>query len=114
MDYGFTHKETVYTPNGTKGISTAESEARNAAIEAQELGWWGNMPTRHLAYYNIERSIVTTWRGTVLGTITSKRIYHHNFGGRFIALTVQGTNGGTYHGRASYDNGDCIRLRLSG
>lgn len=69
MDYGFTHDDTVYTPNRTVGIAPAESPDRNAAI------------------------------------------YRHNFGGRFISLTVRGTNGARYSGRASYDWGQCVRLR---
>lgn len=56
---------------------------------------------------------VTTWTGKRLGTIVSARVYTHNFGGRFVSLTVKGTNGALYHGRASWDNGTCIWLRKS-
>lgn len=54
---------------------------------------------------------VTTWRGTVLGTITAAHVYSHNFGGRFVSLRVKGTNGAEYYGRASWDWGNVIRLR---
>jgi len=57
-------------------------------------------------------AVVTTWQGTVLGRITSARVYRrHNFGGRMVSVTVKGTNGVTYYGRASWDNGNCINLR---
>ena len=111
MDYGFTHDDTVYTPNRTVGIAPAESTARNTAIEAAELTTWAGRPDRVLAYYDGEKGIVTTWPGTVLGTIVTSRIYRHNFGGRFISLAVRGTNGARYSGRASYDWGQCVRLR---
>ncbi len=54
---------------------------------------------------------ITTWTGLVLGRVVSHRIYRHNWGGRFIALRAEGTNGAVYAGRASYDGGNCIRLR---
>jgi hypothetical protein len=109
MDYGFTHDGQVFTPNGTS-VDVAANDARNAEIEHMELARWDHQPARHLAYYT-EHGTVTTWRGTVLGTITGRRIYRHNFGGRFIVLSVLGTNGVRYYGRASYDNGNCIHLR---
>ncbi len=58
-----------------------------------------------------KHAIVSTWNGTVLGRIISAHVYRHNFGGRFVSLTVHGTNGATYTGRASWDNGQIIRLR---
>lgn len=56
-------------------------------------------------------AIVMTWPGTVIGTITSARVYPHNFGSRMMAITVRGTNGAIYHGRASWDHGQCVNLR---
>lgn len=58
-----------------------------------------------------QRAIVTTWNGSVLGYITSARVYVHNFGARMVSLHVRGTNGAHYYGRASWDNGSLIRLR---
>ncbi len=54
---------------------------------------------------------VKTWNGSLLGRITSARVYGHNFGGRMVSITVRGTNGASYYGRASWDNGSIIRLR---
>lgn len=54
---------------------------------------------------------VATWTGATLGTITSARVYSHNFGGRMVSLRVKGTNGVEYYGRASWDNGSCVWLR---
>lgn len=56
-------------------------------------------------------AIVTTWLGTKIGVIVSARVYTHNFGGRFVSLKIKGTNGASYYGRASWDNGSLIRLR---
>lgn len=54
---------------------------------------------------------VTTWSGSLLGYIVDAKVYAHNFGGRMVSLTVQGTNGARYYGRASYDRGTVVRLR---
>jgi hypothetical protein len=119
MDYGF-------TPNGTTGIDAATSEERNKAIEAAELAHWQTQPDwmtgyfsfprntavgRPPLYLNLTDATVSTWLGTIIGQIISARVYRHNFGSRIITLTMRGTNGAIYHGRASYDHGQCINLR---
>lgn len=131
MDYGFTHDGTVYTPNGTT-VAAEENGARNAAIEAAEVRTWAECPDAFMAYYEFpnhptgtyrgEKSRlpfypsntgahVSTWLGTRIGRITSAKVTRHNFGGRMVSIRVVGTNGATYHGRASWDNGQVIRLR---
>lgn len=55
--------------------------------------------------------LVTTWTGRVLGRIIAAKVTRHNFGGRMVSMRVEGTNGATYYGRASWDNGQVIRLR---
>jgi hypothetical protein len=127
MDYGFTHEGKVFTPNGTTGIDTADNETRNKQIEAHELAAWKTCPDGVLAYYKlaaednpnrqyresfVSHGIVSTWLGTQIGTITHARGYRHNFGSRMVAIQVTGTNGAKYYGRASYDWGQCVRLRL--
>ncbi len=111
MDYGFSHAGRVFTPNETTGITPEENTGRNAVIERAELDHWKTQPDVMLAYYDISKVKVTTWPGTMLGTITYSRVYRHNFGGRFVALRVHGNNGAEYYGRASYDWGQCVRLR---
>lgn len=54
---------------------------------------------------------VTTWTGTILGHVESAHVYRHNFGARMVSMRVRGTNGAMYYGRASWDNGNVIRLR---
>jgi hypothetical protein len=131
MDYGFIHADQVFTPNGTIGINTADNDARNAEIERAELTRWADTPDSMLAYYTIpdapvgglyrrtfdlpvRNATVSTWLGTKIGSITTARVYGHNFGGRILVITVQGTNGARYYGRASWDNGTAIRLRKGG
>ena len=125
MDYGFVHDGTVYTPNGTAGVTVDENTTRNQTMEAAELAQWATQPDQLVAYFHFQKeeryrqafrpgltgAFVTTWLGTRLGTIISANVYQHNLGGRFISLRVQGTNGATYHGRASYDWGQCVMLR---
>jgi hypothetical protein len=128
MDYGLEHEGKVFTPNGTSGVSPAENEARNLAIEANELARWAEGPDLQVAYYKfsdrqqgvqyrpsfypqLAGACVTTWTGVRLGIIISAHVYRHNFGGRMVSLTVAGTNGARYYGRASWDGGDVIRLR---
>lgn len=129
-DYDFIHDGKVLTPNQTPGVSPAESDARNKAIEAQELETWAAQPERFLAYYrfigheqeprtayrhrfmpSLIGASVSTWTGRRLGTITTALVYPHNFGGRFVSMRVKGSNGAIYAGRASWDHGECIWLR---
>jgi hypothetical protein len=131
MDYGFAHHDRVFTPNGTTGLSTADVDARNAELERAELAYWARVPDVAIGYYKfpahgteptprqyrrtfdlpLRDAVVTTWPGTVIGRIVSGRVYGHNFGGRFVVLTMLGTNGSLYFGRASWDGGSIIRLR---
>lgn len=62
---------------------------------------------------NLYRARVTSWPGSELGTIVEANVYRHNYGHRFISLKVRGTNGAMYHGRASFDWGQCVRLHRS-
>lgn len=107
MNYGFVHQGRVYTPDGST-VNLADNDLRNALLNQQELAIWKARPQTVIAYYT--DTTVTTWMGDVLGTITSRKVIQHNMGGRFIVLRVKATNGRTYHGRASYDNGNIIRL----
>lgn len=132
MDYGFTHQNKVYTPNQTPGVTPADVEERNKAIERDELERWKGQPDRHVVYFEFPIEItrqdstkpyrtrfqpvvtdayVSTWLGTRLGTITRAHVYTTNLGGRIVCLQVTGTNGSKYYGRASYDNGNCVWLR---
>jgi hypothetical protein len=129
MDYGFSHEGKVFTPNGTS-VSPEDNDTRNADIERQQLADWAEQPDCFVAYYAFltkqqigrtyrptfyplisEEACVTTWLGTRLGDIVSARVYQHNFGSRMVAICVQGTNGAEYYGRASWDNGEVIKLR---
>ncbi len=110
-------------------VDAGEYRPDNAALERAELTRWAERPDRQLAYYHfpkptgdgltyladfrphLEGATVTTWPGTVLGTITAAHVFPHNFGARMIALTIQGTNGARYTGRASFDGGSCVWLR---
>jgi hypothetical protein len=129
MDYGFIHEGTTYTPNGTQ-VPAEENAKRNAEIERAELERWQAGPDRFVGYYTFGEGItgrdlrlthspayfakdcvIRTWPGTVIARITSAKVYAHNFGGRFVAIRVIGTNGAEYYGRASYDWGNVITLR---
>jgi len=127
-DYGYVHNGTVFTPDQTV-VTVEQNDERNAAIEQAELAEWRMRPRHTLAYYHfpadqaagprpyralffprLTGARVTTWLGSVLGTITRARVYPHNRGGRFISVHVRATNGAEYHGRTSYDGGSCIVL----
>lgn len=129
-DYGFTHEGKVYTPNATPDVPLADNDARNRAIQAAELEYWKAQPDRMVGYFNfpaennrpnkvyretfyplLTGAKVSTWLGADLGSITAAHVYRHNLGHRFVSLTVRGTNGATYYGRASFDWGQCVRLR---
>lgn len=112
-EYAFAHNGTAHTPSGQR-IDPAVVADHNAAIERAELRTWRDQPSHAFAYYDEKTSRVTTWLGTSLGRIDRWKVYRHNFGGRLVAIHVVGTNGASYHGRASYDHGTCIRLRKDG
>jgi hypothetical protein len=111
----------------TTPTTTNDSESHNAAVLALELERWATHPDRQLAYFhfpyggggqyrrefypNTAGAYVTLWPGNVIGRITAAKVTPHNFGGRMVSLTVEGTNGARYYGRASFDNGTCIWLR---
>lgn len=132
-DYAFVHEGNAYTPNQTD-VPAELADSHNQAIERAELARWVQMPGTMLAYFHfptedgfppilhprlyrstfypsIAGALVKTWPGTVLGTITYARVYRHNFGGRMVSLRVRGTNGASYYGRGSWDNGQCVLLR---
>jgi hypothetical protein len=110
------------------------TDTHNAAVEARELAVWATRPDNAVGYFRFPSedefetrsgsrqyrasffpyrngATVTTWLGTTIGTVLSAHVYRHNLGGRFVSLTIMGTNGATYSGRASWDNGTCINLR---
>lgn len=125
----------VYGPNGPiktingHTLTVAEAEAYNKSLTDQELAHWSTSPDRFApAYYtfpheqaggpyrptfnpHLGSATVTTFTGAHLGRIVRARIYRHNFGARMVSITVVGTNGAHYVGRASWDNGSVIRLR---
>lgn len=128
-DYAFVMNGKAYTPNQTP-VRAEDVAAHNAAIERAELDYWATQPDRMLAYYSfpadraqgvrgyvgtfdplLTGARVNTWTGVTIGRVSSAHVYLHNFGSRMIALTVTGTNGANYYGRASWDHGDCITLR---
>lgn len=128
-NYAFVHKGKAYTPNGAH-VAADKVEEHNKRIETRELAIWKEQPERFVGYYSFpaendragktyRRSFcplltgarLCTWTGVQLGVITKASVHPNNFGGRLVSLTVQGSNGAIYHGRASYDGGDFIRLR---
>lgn len=113
------------------GIAQVGATEHNKAVEQQELAEWRMRPRTMLAYYSLPcvtearreycadfrpyvgfgaNAEVSTWTGKPLGTITEAHVYRHNMGQRFISIRVKASNGSSYYGRASYDNGDCIIL----
>jgi len=122
--YIFEHDGKQFTPDGL--VTVDSTTAHNAQLEATELAAWIDQPDETIAYYKLvsetnpdrtyrasfrTHGTVSTWLGTVLGTVTEARVYRHNLGGRFVSLRVTATNGARYYGRASYDSGNVVRLR---
>lgn len=110
MDYGFTHDGRVFTPNGTRGISPDENEARNVALEQAELLRWATKPDRFCAYHH-DGHAISTWKGTQIGTVINSHDYRNNFGHRERYVHVRGNNGAFYHARYGYERSHLVRLR---
>jgi hypothetical protein len=106
-DYIFEHEGKQFSPNGV--VSVDDVNAHNKAVEANQLQIWVTAPEYQMAY--VKAREVTTWLGTVLGTIIYTAPVHNNFGGRMASIRVKGTNGKEYWGRYSTDQ-QLIRLRL--
>lgn len=123
----------VFSPDGKVDLTPEQAAEHNQQQAAQELTHWATKPDTFMpAYYTFPAvtvarkescsafypfcgalgdAYVSTWNGARLGMIISARVYWHNFGGRFVSIRVKGTNGATYYGRASWDNGNLIKLR---
>jgi hypothetical protein len=54
---------------------------------------------------------VTTWLGTVIGTIYHSRTYTDGLGHRMHAIRFRGTNGESYYGRYGCDWSQLVRVR---
>lgn len=122
----------AFSPDGKVSEVTAEEvQAINAAGNAKELAYWAGQPATFApGYFSFPQeetdgklyrrefsplltgAKVSTWNGSVIGHVISAKVFSHNFGGRFVALTMRGTNGAEYYGRASWDHGTVIRLRI--
>lgn len=111
MDYGFTHDDRVFTPNGTRGISPTENEARNVALEQAELLRWATKPDRFCAYHDEGLNTITTWKGTQIGTVIDSHDYRNEFGHRERYVHVRGDNGACYYARYDYEGSQLVRLR---
>jgi hypothetical protein len=130
MNYIVEFEGQQLTPAGT--VTVPDAAAHNRELAAAELAQWQTQPDRQCAYYHFGEGItgrelevrrgpayfgadctVSLWNGETIGRIISARVYRHNFtyGGRMVSLRVIGSNGATYYGRASYDNGDVVVLR---
>jgi hypothetical protein len=79
------------------------------AVEAAELKAWSKSPEQWAGY--VQNEIITTWLGTMLGTIIASNTYRNNFGARIRSIRVRGTNGVTYYGRFGSDWSQHCRLR---
>lgn len=129
----------AHHPTDSVRVHVVDAAHISAETNARELAHWATQPdTFAPAYYDFpaedmtghyrrafvprmhsncgsigtaDSATVKTWNGSVLGVITRARVYSHNSGSRMVALTVRGTNGALYYGRASWDNGNVIKLR---
>ena len=112
MPYAFTFNGAAYTPDGRAPEldAPADTAAYNAAVEAAELEAWAKAPDRFAAYAADGK--IVTWSGKELGRITSRTVYRNNLG-KIAAITAQGSNGATYHGRYGPDWSQLVRLRRS-
>lgn len=98
----------------------------NEQTDAAQLAAWAEKPYAFTCYFifpaafkttqsgfqpSMGSAEVITWMGAKLGDIIEARVFGHSFGWRMVTMRVKGTNGATYAGRASWDNGNVINLR---
>lgn len=124
----------TFTPDGRadgRADSVTDVVAHNARVEQDELALWATKPERWQVYVvgtvshagqpyratncDVQRGDkVTTWLGSVLGTITYASTFAHNFGSRMTCIRFKGTNGATYSGRFGSDWAQLCRVRKVG
>lgn len=107
MSYIFEHEGKQYTPDGL--VNVANTEAHNRDLEQKELAAWAAKPDRWQGY--VAKDKVTTFLGTVIGTIYRSRKYTNGFGHKIQAIRFHGTNGESYYGRYGCDRSELIRVR---
>ena len=89
-----------------------EVDAKNQETSRQEVAEWiAKPPERYFAYVDVKRMKLTTWVGDILGSIQLGRSYRSSFGDWRRSITVQGTNGHTYHGTFYESAGDYCRIK---
>lgn len=112
MDYTFILNDTgkAFTPDGTV-LLAKDAEAHNAAIEAVELAQWASQPDEFCGYVSEDDLFFRTWRGVILGGITSRRSWRNNFGSLIVSVRVAGTNSAVYSGRYAPHSRQFIKMR---
>ena len=119
MTYIFEYEGKQFTPDGQ--VNVADTEAHNRKIEQQELAAWAAKPDPWQGYVamhakegvgmNDRYGKVTTFLGTVIGTIYYSRTYTDGLGHRMRAIRFRGTNGESYYGRYGHDWSQLVRVR---
>ena len=96
------------TPADMAQLPPALSHEELSALEAYEFV--RDRPAHYFAYLDVERGVITTWAGQILGMIVSRgAAYRSNFGDKRRYYRVRGINGLLYGGW-HFDAGDYIRL----
>lgn len=86
------------------------TNALRSAIETWEFKI--KPPQKYTLYVNLEKRVVTTWTGQVLGTITSiGKAYRSNMGDIRIPIRFKGINTLTYAGTFYKSAGDYAHVR---
>jgi hypothetical protein len=106
-----------FDPNGK--VNVADPDAHNKALEAEELALWAMCPDRFLVYVIFAPELttgqrrVTTFLGTVLGTLLEHRRVAHNMRTvrSMMHVRFRGTNGAIYYGRYNADWSQVVRVR---
>jgi hypothetical protein len=107
MRYIFEHEGRQYTPDGV--VDVPNTEAYNRDLEKQELEYWSAKPDRWQGY--VVNDKITTFLGTVIGTVHYSRKYTDGLGHRMHAIRFRGTNGESYYGRYGCDWAQFCRFR---
>lgn len=86
------------------------TNAERSAIEVYEF--IENPPKKYLVYVDVEKKVVTTWVGDVLGRVTwMGSRYKSSFGDKRVNFGFRGINGYDYYGTHYCSSGDYARVR---
>lgn len=100
----------VVTPEEARRLPRPVGNWNTSRMEVYEF--IHDPPERYFAYVRLDRRVITTWVGHILGRIVGAGApFRSNMGDVRRHITAHGINGVSYHGTFYESTGDYCRLK---